>query len=91
MLMDWYVEQCNGVWEHGPGIQLMTIDNPGWSFTVNLHGTPLEGLNWEGIAIENGEEDWIICSVEGDQYRGVGDPSKLIKIIQEFLSLLDRG
>ena len=29
-LENWYAGQCNGVWEHGCGVRIDTLDNPGW-------------------------------------------------------------
>jgi len=28
-LQEWYLEQCNGDWEHEFGIKIETLDNPG--------------------------------------------------------------
>ncbi len=38
-LEGWYVSQCNGMWEHAHGFTLGTIDNPGWTLTVDLAET----------------------------------------------------
>jgi hypothetical protein len=29
-IQKWYLEQCNGDWEHSYGIEITTMDNPGW-------------------------------------------------------------
>lgn len=42
-LIDWYRSECNGDWEHAYGIQIDTIDNPGWSLKIDLLETSLEG------------------------------------------------
>jgi hypothetical protein len=39
---DWYRSQCNDTWEHQYGIRIDSLDNPGWSVTISLTGTPLE-------------------------------------------------
>jgi hypothetical protein len=41
-LTRWYASQCNGRWEHQNGIELDTLDNPGWMLRVNLEETDLE-------------------------------------------------
>ena len=38
----WYLRQCNGDWEHLYGVTIETLDNPGWSVTIDLTGTKLE-------------------------------------------------
>ena len=40
-LQSWYEKQCNSDWEHNYGIKIETLDNPGWSITVDLVDT-----NW---------------------------------------------
>ncbi len=29
-LQRWYSAQCDGDWEHGLGVRIETLDNPGW-------------------------------------------------------------
>jgi hypothetical protein len=29
-LQQWYLAQCDGDWEHEWGVQIGTLDNPGW-------------------------------------------------------------
>jgi hypothetical protein len=41
-LQAWYSSQCNGDWEHGNGIRIASIDNPGWHVAINLNETELE-------------------------------------------------
>ena len=43
-LQNWYKEQCNGEWEHVRGVTIETLGAPGWLVTVDLAGTPLEGV-----------------------------------------------
>lgn len=42
-LQNWYHQYCDGDWEHAQNFTITTIDNPGWSVTINLVGTKLEG------------------------------------------------
>ena len=35
-LQNWYDKQCDGDWEHTYGIQIGTMDNPGWSVKISL-------------------------------------------------------
>lgn len=43
----WYAAQCNGDWEHTYGITIETLDNPGWTFKVELRDTYLSGQTFE--------------------------------------------
>ena len=33
-LQQWYLAQCDGDWEHGYGVSITTLDNPGWSLDI---------------------------------------------------------
>lgn len=91
-LQDWYLSQCNEEWEHRYGVSIGTLDNPGWSLTVDLIETGLEGVVFPvqsyGISDE-GEtsgNDWLICKVEKGKFVGYGGPEKLEEMINVFLS-----
>ena len=36
----WYLERCNDEWEHSYGVNITTLDNPGWTVDVDLADTP---------------------------------------------------
>lgn len=33
-LQEWYIQNCDGDWEHCYGIKIGTLDNPGWSIDI---------------------------------------------------------
>jgi len=35
-LQDWYLSQCDGDWEHQNGINIVSLDNPGWTVDIAL-------------------------------------------------------
>ena len=82
--MTWYRARCNGWWEHGKGITIETLASPGWSVTVDLVETPLEGAVMNAYTTRRSEKDWITCRVEHNQFRGEGDPEKLVAILDVF-------
>jgi hypothetical protein len=63
-LQNWYADHCNGDWEHGSGIQIGTIDNPGWRVKINLYETELSEGTMERIVVDRGGNDWLNCWVE---------------------------
>lgn len=83
-LQAWYSSNCNGTWEHEYGIEISTLDNPGWTVTIDLVGVekpphaPLEHIS------DLGPNDWISCKLAEASFRGYGDPSKLDAIIGIF-------
>jgi hypothetical protein len=92
-ILEWiqhgYASQCDGDWEHGFGVRIDTLDNPGWQVTIDLQGTELEGLVVPYTLVENTEQDGYGFSVEGAKYRGGGDPGKLRMLLEKFRELAE--
>src|SRR4051812_6658334 len=95
--MNWYLAQCDEEWEHQYGVSIGTLDNPGWSLTVDLEKTALEGKRFEPIS-ENaaqsqassqrldGDVPWLVASVEGTKFKAFGGPRDLPRLIEAFRS-----
>ena len=66
-LQAWYRSQCNDDWEHSYGVKIETLDNPGWSVTVDLTETELQDREFKPVARGaiahdlNQDRDWIVC------------------------------
>src|ERR1700722_3691288 len=69
-LLKWYQNHCNGDWEHGSGIHIGTLDNPGWSITINLENTALEDKKFQEIEIERSENNWLFCFIKNNKFEG---------------------
>lgn len=80
----WYAEQCNGDWEHEFGIRIATLDNPGWTFTVDLAETDLEGRVLEQGTLEPGEGRWIWSRSDGRTYESSCDPLSVNDAFRRF-------
>ncbi len=92
-LAHWYAQRCNDEWEHGYGIKLDTLDNPGWTLTINLADTALSGKPFDrqdaNLESEDGDPNirWHSCWVEDNNFRaacGVYDLSNVISIFRQF-------
>jgi len=83
-LQHWYSSQCDGDWEHQLGIKIETLDNPGWSVTIDVGDTPMQSNVFAPVERKD-EREWISCRVENDQFRGAGGPHMLGAIIEEFM------
>ena len=86
-LQNWYAAQCNEEWEHLYGVQIGTLDNPGWTLSVDLTDTalcdkPFAAIS-EGLSTET--QNWFVCTVENNQFVGAGGPHQLEKLITVFL------
>jgi hypothetical protein len=90
-LQAWYLSQCNDDWEHGYGVKIDTLDNPGWSLTVDLDGTSLEERKFSEIAYGIGKEavagsgEWLHCRLEEKKFKAYGGPRKLEEMLEIFL------
>jgi hypothetical protein len=88
-IQTWYACQCDGDWEHGYGIHIETLDNPGWRININVEGTDLEGRPFVPVERGLGDDsttDWHRIWVEDNRFQGTGDPTKLIFILEQFLA-----
>ena len=88
-LGSWYASQCNGRWEHGAGIKISTIDNPGWHLEVDLAGTTLQGIRVDKTFEQKGEAGWIYYEVKDSKFIAAGDPMKLTEMLRLFLRLTE--
>jgi hypothetical protein len=93
-LMNWYQAQCNEDWEHSFGVLIDTLDNPGWSLTIDLNETALLGKPFTPV-YENidpadamqgldGDIHWIVAEVKGTKFWAIGGPRDLMRLIEIF-------
>ena len=91
-LQTWYQAQCDNDWEHQYGVKIDSLDNPGWVVTIDLVGTPLQDssmpavgdlsqVNHSGL---EGDQTWLNCKVESNQFVGAGGPTSLFAICEVF-------
>ncbi len=84
-LQCWFLEQCDGRWEHRFGVKIETLDNPGWTVAISLDHTPLEQANFPEYSDVEPDVTWAKCWKEGTEFRGVGGPNELERILRIFL------
>lgn len=90
-LQEWYSEQCDGDWEHSFGVKLGTIDNPGWSLSVDLAETPWADLRIPFTRIERSEEDWIDYRAGDSVFTAAGGAGNLAELVRVFLACVGGG
>lgn len=83
-LINWYNDQCNGVWEKSFGIQIETLGNPGWYIKINIQKTELQNKIFKEIRMERTENDWFFCRVENGFFEGNCGTFNLIEVLQTF-------
>ncbi len=84
-LEQWYSSRCNDDWEHQYGVEIKSLDNPGWAIEVDLAGTILCEKDFADIRVDRSESDWVQCRVRNDKFQGFGGPRNLKELIEKFL------
>lgn len=87
-LQHWYAAQCDGEWEHAHGIEIVTLDNPGWLLRVDLTDTDLQHKPFTAIHRGNSENDidWLHCKVDAGQFEAAGGTPNLPEMLETFLT-----
>ena len=81
----WYSEQCDGDWEHQNGVEIGTLDNPGWYLTVDCEDISyLLSAHFAPIKIERDENNWIHCRLKDGKFEGFGGPKNLCELLTVF-------
>jgi hypothetical protein len=84
-LESWFAEQCNDEWEHSFGVNIETLDNPGWKVSIDLTDTLLQNTLFKSLRREGSDNDWIDCRVEASIFRGAGGCQNLEELLTTFL------
>ncbi len=85
-LQNWFHSNCNGDWEHGYGITIENLDNPGWHISIDLEQTDMEDVIFKTVEIERSEHNWIYCKVEKRRFEGACGSLNLSEILEIFRS-----
>jgi hypothetical protein len=84
-LQDWYRSKCNGEWEHEFGIEIETLDNPGWRVEVDVG----RSLMSQSTSCDRSDSDWVRCSVKDGRFVGSGGPGNLNEILEVLRAWLE--
>jgi hypothetical protein len=88
-LEDWYVRQCNGEWEHRYGVNITTLDNPGWRVSIDLNDTAKQNVSQAKVAIERTDDDWIFYWVAENRFEIACGPRNLTEAVRLFVEWFD--
>ena len=89
LLEKWYAARCNGTCEHGYGVKIDTIDNPGWTVRIGLRGTAKENSRLERVKIDRTEDNWIHYWIEKSEFHMRCGALNLSEAIQLFVDWFD--
>lgn len=88
-ICEWFSSNCNRDWEHDFGLTIETIDNPGWSITIDTAETSTILPDKQWILIEVNELDWYGYKISNGRFEASGDPKKLQLLLNLFRKDLD--
>lgn len=83
-LQAWYMSNCDGDWEHGYGVTIETLDNPGWMVRLELAGTPLAARTFDRFEYQRDEHDWLQMWLEDGALRVACGPLNLSEGLFRF-------
>jgi hypothetical protein len=94
-LIDWYIANCDGDWEHQYGFEIVTYDNPAVGIKITFDFNETESnFVFGNIVKDIGDEcDWIRIDISKTDFKGTanfegtGSPNNFTKIIDEFFKL----
>lgn len=89
-IQNWFQSHCDGDWEHGGGIQITTLDNPGWEIEIDISNTSIANLNLDWILNENGKQDWYGVKIENQKFNAAGDSGKLTFLLGLFKEMIEK-
>lgn len=76
-LQSWYELQCDDVWEHSFGVEIATIDNPGWKVKI----TGASARKPTKTDSERSDADWITVTATETEFNGYGGASNLEELL----------
>src|SRR5690606_22433452 len=74
---------------HEFGVRIDTLDNRGWSLTVDLRGTALAAATADWSKRDRSEHDWLHWRITGGQFEAFCGPMNLSEAVEAFVGLAD--
>ena len=88
-ISEWYENNCDGEWEQNYGITIDTLDNPGWSISIDLIDLDIEFSSIPWTFIEKSQNDWYGYKIENGKFEASGDPTKLTFLLNKFKEIVE--
>ncbi len=89
-LEQWYLDVCDGEWEHSHGITIETLDNPGWFVRIDIRETSLEEKSFSPIAVESADGKWMDIRIKEGFWQAACHPTGLSETLAIFTEWVKR-
>jgi len=83
-IQKWYTSRTDDDWEHQFGLEIGTLDNPGWVVKIDVKETPWQYAEFSPVNAQDGVDNWLTCEVKDGQFIAFGDSMKLETILTIF-------
>ena len=89
-IQHWFKANCDGNWEQGNGIQITTLENPGWDVEIDISNTSMANIEIKGVLNETSKDDWYAVKIENQKFNASGDASKLVFLLGLFREMIEK-
>lgn len=86
-LEQWYTRHCDGEWEHEYGVDIGTLDNPGWRIRLRVDD---ELPSFDRVEWEEGDDEWLHAWLEDGQLNVACGPCCLRRALTLVREALER-
>jgi len=83
-LQQWYADHADGEWEHQNGVTIATLDNPGWSLSIDIKESELRDRAFDDMVVERSQHDWVHARVRDGRFEAFGGPGNLPELLACF-------
>ena len=83
-LQAWYAMHCHGTRENAHGVSIGTLDNPGWSVSIDLGGTRWAKQRLDRVGTYRSEHDWVVVWKKGSCFEAATGPLNLGEALHAF-------
>lgn len=89
-IQHWFKGHCDGDWEHHDGIQITTIEKPGWDVEIDISNTSIANIHIPWILNETSAQNWYGVKIENQKFNASGDPEKLTFLLNLFKEMIEK-
>jgi len=88
-LISSYNYKCNDNLKPLLGVEIQTLDNPGWRVKIRLAESYSKDKHFQEIAFERTENDWIFCKIENSFFIGACGIFNLAEVMESFINWIE--
>jgi hypothetical protein len=83
-LQRWFIDHCDGDWEHTYSIHIETLDNPGWHVSIDIRDTELDDRPAMEQRQDRTPADWLHVFVRDGKFEVYCGAGNLVEALGIF-------